>query len=286
MSTIAITGATGALGTHVVEALLDRGIAAGDIVALARNTMKAAPLAEKGVTVRAFDYDAPDASALAGVDRLLLISGNEFGKRVAQHTAVIDAAKEAGVALVAYTSVDSPAEPLSSSTNPVAPEHAGTEEYLAASGVDHVLLRNGWYNENYLGELQTAAQSGGVLSSAGDGTVASASRRDYAEAAAAVLTADAPKPLYRLAGDVASSTADRAAALTEVLGRPISVNQVTPEQQNEILTGAGLDAGTAGFAVAVDQAVARGELAGSGNDLSTLIGRPTTPLIDTLRAAV
>lgn len=286
MTTIAVTGATGALGTHVVEALLARGVAAADIVALVRTTGKAAPLAEKGVTVKAFDYDAPDAAALQGVDRLLLISGTEFGKRVAQHSAVIDAAQTAGVGRLVYTSVDSPAEPLSSSINPVTPEHAGTEDYLATSGVDHVILRNGWYNENFLGALQTAPQSGAVLSSAGEGTVASASRRDYADAAAVVLTSDAPKSLYKLAGDIAWSTTDLAASLTEVLGQPITVNPVSPEQQTEILTGAGLDAGTAGFVVGVDQATAAGELAGSGNDLSALIGRPTTPLVETLRAAV
>lgn len=282
--TIAITGATGHLGGLVVDALLDRAdLPAGQIVALARDLDKAAPLAAKGVTVRAFDYDQPDALAreLDDVTALLLISGNAVGQRFAQHRAVIDAAKAAGVRRLVYTSVESSAASLAESVNPVAPEHAQTEDYLAASGVPHVVLRNSWYHENYLGELQT---TGTLVTSAGDGRVASAARRDYAEAAAAVLTAADPRPLYRLTGDVAWGLDDLAGDLTSVLGRPVDVNRVSPEQHREILRGAGLDSGLIDFIVGVDAAISAGELATTTGDLAALIGRPTTALIDVLRA--
>ena len=282
--TIAVTAATGQLGTLVVDALLER-TTPDQIVAIARDAAKAEPLAAKGVEVRIASYDDPTAlkDALAGVDQVLLISGNEFGQRSTQHRNVIDAAIANDVSRIVYTS----APKADTSTLPVVPEHLATEQHLAGAGIDHVLLRNNWYNENYAQSLETARQTGSVLTSAGDGRVASAARADFAEAAAVVLTTDAPvKSVYELAGDVAWTQDELAAALSEVLGTPITVAQVTPEQQTSILVDAGLDEGTAGFVTGIDVATAKGELALANGDLSSLIGRPTTPLVESLRALV
>lgn len=279
--TIAVTAATGQLGTLVVDALLER-TAPDQIVAIARDAAKAEPLAAKGVAVRIASYDDPAAleEALTGIDQVLLISGNEFGKRGQQHRNVIDAAIGQGVSRLVYTS----APQVDTSTLPVAPEHLETEQYLASTDLDHVLLRNNWYHENYASSIETAAASGSVLTSAGEGRVASASRQDFAEAAAVVLTTDAPvKRVYELAGDVAWTQADLAAALTDVLGKPVEVANVSSEEQASILASVGLDAGLVDFIVAVDASIEQGELELATGDLSSLLGRPTTPLVETLR---
>jgi NAD(P)H dehydrogenase (quinone) len=282
--TVAVTGATGHLGGLVVQHLLARGTAPDQIVALVRDPGRATTLAAAGVTVRAFDYDQPEtlASALAGVESLLLVSGTAFGQRLQQHRAVIDAAKAAGVGRVLYTS--SPV--ADESINPVAPEHKATEEYLASSGVPHVVLRNGWYHENYVQTLQAAAQTGEVLTAAGDGQVASAARTDYAEAAAVVLLSEGAGRVYELGGDVAWTFDELAAQLTGLLGREIVVHRVSAAEEVSLLTAAGLDAGTAGFVAGVDAAIAAGELGRVTGELSSLIGHPTAPIIDTLRAAL
>lgn len=282
--TIAVTGATGHFGQLVIEHLLARGAAPGDVVALVRDPAKAGALAAAGVGVREFDYDQPDAlaSALAGVQSLLLVSGTAMGRRVQQHTAVIDAARAAGVGRVLYTS----APKADDSVNPVAPEHKATEEYLVDSGVPHVVLRNGWYHENYLPTLHTAAETGEVLTAAGDGRVASASRSDLAEAAAVVLLGEEVGRVYELTGDVAWSFDDLAADLSNVLGREIRAHHVSAAEETTLLAAAGLDAGTIGFVTAVDAAIAAGELGRVTGELSALIGHPTAPIIDTLRAAL
>jgi NAD(P)H dehydrogenase (quinone) len=279
--TLAVTGATGHLGHLVVEHLLTRGTPASEIVALVRRPEAAADLATRGVVVRHFDYDKPDAAALAGVDSLLLVSGNEFGRRAAQHQAVIGAAQAAGVGRIVYTSAPS----ADTSINPVAPEHKATEEALAASGVPHVILRNGWYHENYLGDLATADGSGAILTAAGDGRVASAARSEYAEAAAVVLAGSEVGRTYSLSGDVAWSFDDLAADLAAVLGRPVVVRRVSGEGKAAALAGLGLDAGMVGFVVGVDAAIAAGELAATNGELAALIGRPTSRMVETLRAA-
>ncbi|MBD8607962.1 SDR family oxidoreductase [Aeromicrobium sp. CFBP 8757] len=282
--TIAVTAATGQLGTLVVDSLLTR-VPAAEIVAVVRDVAKAQPLADRGVTVRVASYDDPAAlvAALEGVDKVLLISGNEFGQRLAQHRNVIDAAAAQGVSLLAYTS----APAVDTSTLPVAPEHLQTEQYLATSDLDVVLLRNGWYHENYLSSVDAARHTGAVLTSAGEGKVSSAARADFAEAAAVVLTTDQPlEPVYELGGDVAWSQADLASTLSDVLGTPVTVNEVSPEEQAAALAAAGVPPMWVDFTVATDASIARGELEVAGNDLSTLIGRPTTPLADSLRAAV
>ncbi|RLP68441.1 SDR family oxidoreductase [Mycetocola reblochoni] len=280
--TIAVTGATGHLGRHVIDTLLTTQ-APADIVAIVRNPDKAAPLAELGVQVRVAPYTDTTAlgEALAGVDRLLLISSSEVGQRFAQHKNVIDAAAAAGVRQIAYTSV------LNATTTPLilAPEHKATEEYLAASGIATTLLRNGWYTENYAGLVAEAREHGTVTAAAGEGRVASATRADYAAAAAAVLQDDSHLgKTYELSGDVAWSFAEFADTLSELLGRPVRYASVTPDELAATLTAAGVPADGAGFAAALDADTAAGYLSETTGDLSRLIGRPTTPLATALAA--
>lgn len=281
--TLAVTGASGHLGRLVVEHLIKAGVPADQVVALVRRPEAAEELAIQGVVVRHFDYNQPDglAEALSGVDSLLLISGTEFGRRAEQHQAVIQAAKVAGVGRIVYTSALS----ADASINPVAPEHKATEDALAASGIPQVILRNGWYHENFIGELASAAQSGEVLTAAGNGRVASAARSDYAEAAAVVLASSEVGRTYSLSGDVAWSFDDLVADLGAVLHRDVAVHRVSAAEKTAVLTGAGLDAGLVGFIVGVDAAIAAGELGVVNGELAALIGRPTVPIIDTLRAA-
>lgn len=274
--TIALTGATGHLGTLVLQELLTT-TSAGEVVAIARNAAKAEPLAELGVQVRVADYDDPQTlpAALDGVDRLLLISGSEVGRRVAQHAAVIDAAQAAGVGFVAYTSLLG----IEDTINPLEPEHAATEAYLRGSGLPFALLRNGWYNENYTPVVQQAAATGAIVGSAGQGRTASAARADYAAAAAIVLAGPGHAgAVYELSGDTAWTGDDLAALVAQHSGRPVAYENVTPAEHERILIEAGVPEQGAGFAVAIDAAVARGDLGAVNGRLSGLIGRPATPI--------
>lgn len=285
--TIAVTGTSGHLGRLVVESLLARGAAPADVVALARTTAKVADLADRGVVVREADYDRPETlvPALDGVEVLVLVSGSEVGQRARQHGAVIDAAKGAGVRRVVYTS----APHADTSPLVLAPEHKATEELLAASGLTTTILRNGWYTENYLPDVQRARETGELVASVGDGRVASASRADYADAAAVVALAEDgahDDAVYELSGDVAWDFDELARTVTEVLGRPVTYRPVEPEEQHEALLAAGLDEGTAGFLVALDADTRDGLLAETTGDLARLIGRPTTPLAEGLRQAL
>lgn len=281
---IAVTGATGHLGRLVVQELL-KSIPAQDTVAIVRNSAKAADLAALGVDVRVASYDNPAAleTALAGVDRLLLISSSEVGQRVQQHQNVIDAAKAAGVQFIAYTSA-----PMAATTSLIlAPDHKATEELLFTSGIDFAILRNNWYTENYLQQLNTARHTGKVVAAAGEGQVASASRADYAAGAAAVLLDGSHVGrIYELGGDYAWTYDDLAAAIEEVIGQPVTYEPVDAATLVEILQGVGLDEGTAGFVAALDTNIAAGVLSEVTHDLSRLIGRPTTPLVEGLRAAL
>jgi len=280
---IVVTGATGQLGRLIVKHLLSRGVAPAEITAVGRNADRLADLAQSGVGTAVIDYNDPAtlAAAFAGADALMLVSGSEVGQRVSQHTNAITAAVAAGVSRIVYTS----APAADTSALILAPEHKATEEALHASGVAVTILRNGWYTENYASAVQQARENGVYLTSAGDGRVASASREDYAEAAAVVLTTPGHEnATYELAGDVAWTGTEMAAALTEVLERPVVFSSVSPEEHTAILTGAGLDGGTVGFVVALDGNTRDGLLAGGTTELSTLIGRPTTPLVDGLRS--
>ncbi|MFE0672670.1 SDR family oxidoreductase [Streptomyces sp. NPDC058867] len=280
---IVVTGATGHLGRHVVEQLLDR-VPADRITAVVRTPEKAADLAERGVRIAVADYNAPETfdGLFAAGDKVLLISGNEFDKgRVAQHQVVIDAAEAAGVALLAYTSAPG------SLTAALADDHRGTEKALTASGVPYVLLRNGWYHENYTENLAPVLEHGAVVSAAGEGRVSSASRADYAAAAVAVLTGEGHENrTYELGGDEAWSFAEYAAEVGRQTGREIAYNPVSGEVMKGILTGSGMPEMFADVLVGVDASMAKGELVVSSGDLSRLAGRPTTPFAEAVAAAV
>ncbi|RST12559.1 SDR family oxidoreductase [Streptomyces sp. WAC05374] len=282
---IVITGATGHLGRLVVEALLADGVPAHGIAAVVRDKEKAADLAERGVELRVADYDHPEtlAGAFEAGDRVLLVSGNEVGRRVAQHTAVIAAAKAAGVAQLAYTGILGGPD----ADFDLADEHRATERLILDSGLPYTLLRNGWYTENYTDHLAPVLEHGAVVANAGDGRVASAARADYAAAAAAVLTQDGHLgTAYELSGDTAWSFTEYAAEVARQSGRPIAYTDVPAETHLSILTGAGVPAPFAAILVDVDRAIERGRLAGTSGDLARLIGRPTTPLADTVAEAL
>ncbi|GCB46838.1 SDR family oxidoreductase [Streptomyces sp. NL15-2K] len=280
---IVVTGATGHLGRHVVEQLLEK-VPADQITAVVRNAEKAADFAARGVKIALADYNAPasfDGLFSAG-DKVLLISGSEIGNdRVGQHKAVINAAKAAGVALLAYTSV------IESMTASLADDHRGTEEALLASGLPYVLLRNGWYHENYTENLAPVLQYNAVTQAAGEGRVSSASRADYAAAAVAVLTGEGHEnKAYELGGDEAWNFAEFAAELSRQTGKEIGYNSVSVEAYTGILTGAGLPEPLAATIAGVDASVEKGELVVSSGDLSRLIGRPTSPIADSIATAL
>ncbi|MGW6379370.1 SDR family oxidoreductase [Rhodococcus sp. NPDC055112] len=283
--TIAITGATGHLGRLVVESLLARGAEAGDLVAVVRDPGKAADLAAKGVQVRVADYTDRAAleSALAGVDKLLLISSSEVGQRLPQHTNVIEAAKAAGVAFVAYTSVLDAAN----SALTLAQEHKATEEVLAASGIEHALLRNGWYWENYTTDLAGTIERGVLAGAAGEGRVAAAARADYAEAAAVVLLADGQAGrVYELGGDERLTLAELAATISAAAGKTVVYQDLSEGQFGAALESAGLPAIYAGMLANSDAGIKVGALDTTSGDLQTLIGRSSTPVAEVLRAAL
>lgn len=282
--TIVVTGATGHLGRLTIESLLERGIAPTDIRALGRSETKLADLAERGVQTAVIDFEKPETlvEAFQGADALLLVSGSEVGKRLPQHTNAIDAAVKAGVGRLVYTSA-----PHADDTDLVlAPEHAATEKLLAASGLHVTVLRNNWYTENYAGQLDIAEQTGVLVGSAGEGRVASASRKDYADAAAVVLTAPGHDgAVYELTGDVAWTFADLAATVGSIVERDVAYDSVTPDEHRSALIAAGLDEGTADFVVTLDGNIRDGALGDATTTLSDLIGRPTTPLAQGLSEA-
>ncbi len=275
--TIVVTGATGHLGRLTVDALLERGVPAAQIRAAGRSAERLAPLAALGVQTAVIDFEKPETldAAFSGADALLLVSGSEVGQRIPQHRNAIEAATRANVGRIVYTSA-----PRATDTDLIlAPEHAETERLLAASGLPVTVLRNNWYTENYAGQVDAAAATGELVGSAAAGRVASASRKDYAEAAAVVLTTDGHEgAVYELGGDVAWTFDDLAATVGELLGRPVDYRSVTPDEHVAALREAGLDEGTAGFVVALDGNIRDGALAEVTGTLSELIGRPTTPL--------
>lgn len=283
--TIVVTGATGHLGHLIVEALLRDGVEPSDIVAGGRNLSKLDDLAARGVRAATLDYDDPKslADAFVGVDTLMLVSASEPGKRVPQHKAAIDAAVAAGVKHIVYTS----APKARTSHLILAPEHKATEELIEASGVPFTILRNGWYTENYVSTARQSAESGVLVSSVGSGLIASASRQDYADAAAAVITGRGHDgKVYELSGDYAWSQEELAAAISGATGKAVSYTPVNTEQHAAILKSVGLDEGTIGFVTTLDSNISDGLLAETSGELATLIGRPTTPLGDGLAAAL
>ncbi|MDQ0770828.1 NAD(P)H dehydrogenase (quinone) [Pseudarthrobacter defluvii] len=281
---IVVTGATGQLGRHVVEALLERGVPAGEIVAAGRSIGKLADFAERGVRVQPMDYaDAGSvAAALKGANRVLLISGSEVGRRVEQHRTVIDAAKTEGVELLAYTSIAN----ADTTAMLLADEHKATEALLRESGVPFVLLRNGWYLENYTEQLPGTLAQGAVAGSAGEGKVSGAARADYAHAAAAVLVADGQAgKVYELGGDDAFTMADLASEISAATGKTITYNDLPAQDYVGLLTGVGVPEAFAQILADSDLGIARGDLLVSSGDLRRLIGRPTTSLGQAVRTA-
>lgn len=279
--TIAVTGATGHLGRLVIDALRQR---APDtpLVALARQPEK---VAIPGISARLADYNRPEtlAAALQGVYTLMLISSSEVGQRAAQHANVIAAARAAGVRRIVYTSLlHADRSPLS-----LAVEHRQTEADLRASGIPHTLLRNGWYTENYTGAIASALQHGAFIGSAQNGRIASAARADYAAAAAVVLTTPGHDGrVYELAGDTAYTLADLAAEISRQTGRALPYRDLPRADYAATLVGAGLPAPLADAIASWDADAAHGALFDDGGALSRLIGRPTTPLADSVRQAL
>lgn len=281
---IVVTGATGQLGHLVIAALLKK-VPAAQIVAAVRNVEKAKDLAALGVQVRHADYNQPASwdIALQGADKVLLISSSEIGQRARQHKAVIDAAKRAGVKLLAYTSV------LHADTSVLglAGEHKETEAYLRASGVPAVLLRHGWYTENYTMGVPTALKLGAVYGCAGEGRISSATRADYADADAAVLTADNQAgKVYELAGDTAYTLTELAAEISRQSGKAIGYVNLPEADYKQALLGAGLPEPLAALLADSDTGVSKGALFDDGKQLSKLIGRATTPLAVAVAAMV
>jgi NAD(P)H dehydrogenase (quinone) len=280
---IVVTGATGHLGRLIVESLLRRGVPADQIVALGRDVAKAADLAERGVVVKSADYNDVDSlrAAFAGADKLMFVSGSEAGQRVPQHRNVAAAAKDAGVGLVVYTSIAN----ADTSSLMLAAEHKATEQAIIAAGLPYVFLRNSWYLENYTPQLPTYLEHG-IAGAAGDGKVSAATRADYAEAAAAVLTADGhTNKVYELGG-APFTMAELAAEVSKQNGKQVTYTNLPVEQYTQVLVNAGLPEPFAAVLADGDRGLAQGELYVAGNDLERLIGRAPTSLADAIRAAL
>jgi NAD(P)H dehydrogenase (quinone) len=280
---IVITGATGQLGRLAVEALLRRGVPAEQIVATGRRTETLTDLAARGITIRRADFDdqASLREAFADAERLLLVSGNEFGQRTRQHGNAVQAAKDAGVGLIAYTSILR----ADTSTLPPAEEHRETEALLAESGVPHVLLRNSWYTEVYTGQLPLYLEHG-IAGAAGDARISAATRGDYAEAAASALLDDGHAgATYELGGPAFTMT-ELAQVVSEVAGRPVSYTDMSGEQYTQALLGAGLPEPVAVMLTECDRGAAAGDLFVETTDLEKLLGRPATSLHDAVADAL
>ncbi|MEG2030528.1 MAG: SDR family oxidoreductase [Janthinobacterium sp.] len=280
---IVITGATGKLGQHVIASLL-KSVPASSIIAAVRNPAKAQDLAAKGVQVRQADYNdgASLDAAFKGATKILLISSSEVGQRAQQHQNVVDAAKRAGVSLLAYTSV------LRADTSPLglAAEHVITEAAIRASGLPYSFLRNGWYLENHTEHLAPVLEHGVVLGAAQDGRFSSAARLDYAAAAAAVLVADQPQAIYELAGDHGFTLAEYAAEVARQSGKAIVYKDMPQADFKAALVSVGVPEGFADLLADSDAGAAKGGLEDNGRQLSALIGRPTTSLVEAVKAAL
>ena len=281
---IAITGATGQLGQHVIESLL-KTVPASQIVAIVRNPAKATALSQQGITVRQADYsdEAAFTTALQGIDKLLLISSSEVGQRAPQHRNVINAAKAAHVKFIAYTSL------LHADTSPLglADEHVATEQMLAESGIAYVLLRNGWYTENYLASAPAALEHGVFIGAAGEGKIASATRADYAAAAARVISEDGHAgKTYELAGDAGWTLSQLAGELAKQSGKKVVYQNLSEADFAAALKGVGLPAGLADMLADSDTGASKGGLFDDSHTLSKLIGRPTTSLADSVKGIV
>jgi len=274
-----VFGATGSLGRHVLNALVARGTAPETITAVGRNTTRLAELAEAGFGTAALD-SAGVGEVVSNHSDIVLISGSD-ATRLAQHMSVIEAAKNANARHVYYTSGvradDGQVE--------INADHKATEDALIASGMTYTILRNTWYIENYIQAMAGPRYTGVLAAAVGDAVVAAASRKDLAEALATVVTTDGHDNVtYSLSGDSDFTYADIAKAMSVVLERDVTYVPVSPDELRAQLTGAGLDDGLAGFLVSLDETIATGTFSRVGDDLSRLIGRPTTGLVEGLTA--
>ncbi|MGW2028652.1 SDR family oxidoreductase [Streptomyces sp. NPDC001811] len=282
---IVVTGATGQLGRLTVEALLRRGIPAADIIATGRDIAGIKDLADRGIAVRRADFADTDglAEAFAGADRLLLISASvPVSERVANHRRVIDAAASAGVSLVAYTSTTH----ADTATTVIGATHGETEKYLRDRGIPSVLLRNSWYLENYTSQLPQILQNGAVVGAAGEGRISAASRADYAEAAAVVLTTEGHAgAVYELGGDESFTLTELAAAISAAAGKQVTYADLPETDFAQALAAAGLPAELAEVLADADRGMNRGEMYTDSGDLRRLIGRPPVTLAEALSVA-
>lgn len=283
---IFVTGATGQLGRLVIEQLIKR-VPAGTIVAGVRSleSVAARDLNAAGVETRLADYTSPDMLSVAfqGVDRLLLISSTSGPDRVIQHQNVIDAARAANVGLIAYTSLLN----ADKATSGLGEDHKATEAALRDAGVPFVLLRHGWYIENHTPSVQPALQHGAVIGSAGQGRFSSATRADYAEGAAVVLTSDGQEGrIYELAGDESYSLTDLAQTISTIANRDVTYQDMPKERFKQTLMGMGLPEPVAEIIAESDVSASNGELENNDRRLSALIGRPTTSYRQIMQAAV
>lgn len=285
MPTIAVTGATGQLGRIAVRLLRERHPDL-KVVALVRDVSKAEGLAGPGIELRAFDYDQPAGlqAALEGVDKLLFISGNAVGERERQHRAVIEAAGAAHVGLIAYTSLLRASE----TTLPIAAEHKVTETILREFGIPHVLLRHGWYLENYLFRVQAAANDGKLVHCAGDGRISAAARADYAEAAVAVLTSPESQAgnVYELAGSSSFTFTDMAAETARQSGKPVAAVDLPKPEFEAAIVAIGLPAFVAAMIAKSDYGARDGGLFDDSGTLERVIGRAPTPLAEMIASAL
>jgi NAD(P)H dehydrogenase (quinone) len=284
-TTIAVTGATGELGRIVTRLLRERHPDI-KVVALVRNLAKADVLAGLGAELRAFDYDQPATlqPALAGVDTLLLISGNAVGERERQHRAVIEAASAAGVGLIAYTSVLRASE----TALPIAAEHKATESILRDAAIPYVLLRHGWYLENYAFRVQVAVGNGALVNCAGDGRISAAARRDYAEAAVAILTSTESQAgkVYELAGSSSFTFADMAAEIARASGGPVAAVDLPKPEFEAAMVAIGLPPFVAALIAKSDYGAREGGLFDDSRTLERIIGREPTPLSQMIGATL
>lgn len=277
-----VTGATGQFGRLVVVELLAAGVAPEGIIATGRDRSTLEALGS-GLGVRTRFADLSDRSTLdaafAGASRLLLVSTTDVDKRFGNHRNAIDAARTAGVDLIAYTSQVN----AGTSQMLLAEAHSLTEEYLRASRAPFVILRNGWYLDNYTSQLATILERGSVVGAAHDGLVSAASRHDLATAAATVLTQDGHAGAsYELGGE-AFTLKQLAATISELSGRPVSYQDLPVADFAGALVSAGLPAAFAHVLSNADAGIARGDLQTDSDDLQRLIGRKPTTASELLR---
>jgi NAD(P)H dehydrogenase (quinone) len=283
MTTYAVTGASGQLGRKVLDELLER-VDASTVVALARDPARLSDHAAKGVDVRQADYDDPASldKALAGVNRVLLISGNAVGQRERQHGNVIEAAKKAGVEYIAYTSIlDARDSKLA-----LAPEHVATEKLLEQSGLNHDLLRSTWYSENFVGSLPQQVEAGAIYGASGEGRYSTATRGDLAAGAAAALVGSKGGNVYELAGDESWTMDEFAAEVSKAAGKPVRYVDQSEDDYAKTLEGAGLPPPVAAMLASTSALAGEGALENDERQLSKLSGKPTTPISETIRAAL